>query len=134
MKKVLLVSFALIMLFIIAMPNTIRANEELDILKGVYIKNEEVEQEGKVYVDIDTGDYTFVDLGEGPIVKIMVFLLGNNQYLSAEVKDITTSEPYFIMPKGAVVGKTYELSVITLSNSETSFTYSTNRCKFDRNK
>ena len=85
---------------------------------GLYVKTTEAEKGEKVYVDL----YCMDD-----VTSVRVFLMGNSQYLTADVYDIKTNNPYFIMPNDVVEGVQYEIKMIEVNCNDGSVSYATSQ-------
>ena len=83
---------------------------------GLYVKTTEAEKGEKVYVDL----YCMDD-----VTSVRVFLMGNTQYLTADVYDIKTSNPYFIMPEAVIEGVQYEITMIEVKCNDETVNYAT---------
>ena len=85
---------------------------------GLYVKTTEAEKGEKVYVDL----YCMND-----VTSVRVFLMGNTQYLTADVCDIKTNSPYFIMPDSVVEGVQYEITMIEVKCNDETIGYATSQ-------
>lgn len=106
MKRIILINLMIIILLFIPI-NTLIVNAVSNNL-GISLRTIETTPGGRVYVDLNNVDSN--------AEKMNIYILGGSQYLTVEVKDIHTSNPYFIMPKNAVSGQTYTLGIADITD------------------
>lgn len=106
MKRIILINLMIIILLFVPI-NTLIVNAVSNNL-GISLRTIETTPGGRVYVDLNNVDSN--------AEKMNIYILGGSQYLTVEVKDIHTSNPYFIMPKNAVSGQTYTLGIADITD------------------
>lgn len=129
MKKKFLLCLVLIALILSTIYiNSVKAETEpFQKFTAMYIKTAEVKKGEKVYVDL----YTAYDRS----TKIIIYGVINNdpnRYISSEIKEINTQNPYFLLPNDVVIGDKFEMTMIERTDSTGTIKYST--AELDREK
>ena len=123
-KKILLI--VIIAVFMLASLNAIIVYAATNQL-NVSLKSTETTPGGKVYVDLKNVDAS--------ADKMNFYMGGANQYLTIEVKDIHTANPYFIMPANVIAGSTYGVGMVeTIDVNGNHKTYETNDIQFGNSR
>lgn len=104
-----------VLVAIIALTNVVNAETKaFEKFTRMYIKTDTAAPGEKVYVDLYI-------IGDKSDVKINI----NTDSFSADIKDINTNSPYFILPTDVSIGKKYEMFYINVTDKKGTITYST---------
>ena len=115
--KILIIALIMMTSIFLFMPNKVNAEvEAFHNFTGLYIRSTEAGKGEKVYVDL----YCMKD-----VTEVKSFLKAGDQYLTVEIQDIKTNDPYFIMPEEAKDDVNYEMTAIEVTCPDGKVTYGT---------
>ncbi|MBR3332289.1 hypothetical protein IKG28_01505 [Candidatus Saccharibacteria bacterium] len=99
---------------------TVRGVEPFYNITGLYLRSDEAEIGGKLYVDL----HMLEKNGSTSIVGY--FLNDNFSYVSLALKDINSNNPYFEIPSTMQAGTTYRMNILDVADSKGKITYTLN--------
>ena len=115
--KILIIALIMMTSIFLFMPNKVNAEAEaFHNFTGLYIRSTEAGKGEKVYVDL----YFMKD-----VTEVKAFLKAGDQYLTVEIQDIKTNDPYFVMPEEAKDDVNYEMTAIEVTCPDGKVTYGT---------
>ena len=116
--KYLLFLFMFSALFLFA--GVVEAKEPFYNITTLYLKSTNVDAGGKIPVDL----YMVKKDESTKINGYFAELNGSNKYITLEMKDVNTDNPYFELSSYMLPGEKYRLNMIDVEDSEDKITYS----------